>query len=265
MNQTIQTGGRVLGLAALLLLSASWAALAQRPPIAPAKTTTQRPDQFGTDQYTVTVIQAGSFTADTPTRTHFGSLRRDFGQDSSDAFPGHFYAGVSVPAGIVIDFVGLQSYDWEGGPGIPNNVATLFSVDRYSGTTSGVVSIPSTPNGNAGTDYNSEPLGFLWTQNAHQALVLDVYLPGGELFWSELGGLIWVEIWWKRAVSPAPDTPSFTDVPTTDFGFQFIEALKASGITGGCGDGSAFCPNATLTRRQMAIFLAKALGLHWPN
>ena len=124
MNRSLQTGGRVLGLAALLLLSASWAAFAQRPPIAPAKTTTQRPDQFGTDQYTVTVIQAGSFTADTPTRTHFGSLTRDFGQDSSDAFPGHFFAGVSVPAGVIIDFVGLQSYDYEGGPGIPNNVAT---------------------------------------------------------------------------------------------------------------------------------------------
>jgi len=66
-------------------------------------------------------------------------------------------------------------------------------------------------------------------------------------------------------VSPAPPTPSFSDVPSSDFGYQYIEALKASGITGGCGNGTTFCPDANLTRRQMAIFLAKALGLHWPN
>jgi hypothetical protein len=35
----------------------------------------------------------------------------------------------------------------------------------------------------------------------------------------------------------------------------------ASGITAGCGGGN-YCPDAP-TRRQMAIFLAKALGLHW--
>jgi len=74
-----------------------------------------------------------------------------------------------------------------------------------------------------------------------------------------------VEIWWKRTVSPPPATPSFADVPTDDQGYQFIEALKASGITAGCGDGTTFCPDATLTRRQMAVFLSKALGLHWPN
>jgi hypothetical protein len=36
--------------------------------------------------------------------------------------------------------------------------------------------------------------------------------------------------------------------------------LAASGITGGCGGGN-FCPDNPVTRRQMAIFLSKALGL----
>ena len=53
-------------------------------------------------------------------------------------------------------------------------------------------------------------------------------------------------------------------MPATDAGFPYIEALVASGITAGCGGGN-YCPNAGLTRRQMAVFLAKALGLHWPN
>jgi len=63
-------------------------------------------------------------------------------------------------------------------------------------------------------------------------------------------------------VSPAPSTATFADVQPGDFGFQFIEALAASGITGGCGGGN-YCPNNNVTRAQMAVFLAKALGLQW--
>jgi hypothetical protein len=71
-------------------------------------------------------------------------------------------------------------------------------------------------------------------------------------------------VFWKRQLSPAPAEATFDDVPTSDFGFQHIEALAASGITGGCGGGD-YCPDSPVTRRQMAIFIAKALGLHWPN
>lgn len=65
-------------------------------------------------------------------------------------------------------------------------------------------------------------------------------------------------------VSPAPGSPTFNDVPLSDPGFQYIEALVASGITAGCGGGN-YCPDNPLTRRQMAVFIAKALGLNWPD
>ena len=73
-----------------------------------------------------------------------------------------------------------------------------------------------------------------------------------------------VRILYQLQVSPPPGTATFNDVPVSDPAFQFIEALVASGITAGCGNGN-FCPDAPLTRRQMAVFLAKALGLHWPE
>ena len=72
-----------------------------------------------------------------------------------------------------------------------------------------------------------------------------------------------VRLRWHRQVSPAPAAASFGDVPTGHPFFQFVEALADSGITAGCGSGN-FCPDAPLTRGQMAVFLAKALGLHWP-
>ena len=80
---------------------------------------------------------------------------------------------------------------------------------------------------------------------------------------SALGG---VRVFWRRQVSPAPGTATFNDVPTSHPFFQFIEALSASGITAGCQvSPPLYCPDASLTRGQMAVFLSKALGLHWPN
>ena len=59
---------------------------------------------------------------------------------------------------------------------------------------------------------------------------------------------------------PPPCTGTvFTDVPCTGGPFDpWIEELASLGITGGCG-GGAYCPDATVTRQQMAVFLLKAL------
>jgi hypothetical protein len=48
----------------------------------------------------------------------------------------------------------------------------------------------------------------------------------------------------------------FNDVAPTDFAAAWIKQLAAEGITGGCGP-SLYCPNATVTRAQMAIFLLR--------
>jgi hypothetical protein len=75
-----------------------------------------------------------------------------------------------------------------------------------------------------------------------------------------------VQIRYRRVVRPGPATATFTDVPTTSIFFQFIEALAAAGITGGCTTvPGGYCPGEPVTRAQMAAFLSIALGLHWPN
>ena len=71
-------------------------------------------------------------------------------------------------------------------------------------------------------------------------------------------------ITWHRQVSPSPAIATFPDVPTNHPFFQFVEALYAAGITAGYGNGN-FGVNDAITRGQMAVFLSKALGLHWPN
>ena len=71
-----------------------------------------------------------------------------------------------------------------------------------------------------------------------------------------------VKVTWNRQISPDPSTATFADVPVGHPFHRFVEALAASGITGGCGGGN-YCPDAPITRGQMAVFLAGALGLHW--
>ena len=49
---------------------------------------------------------------------------------------------------------------------------------------------------------------------------------------------------------------TFGDTSGT-FAQYWIEALAADGVTGGCGNGN-YCPNLTVTRAQMAVFLLRA-------
>ena len=57
---------------------------------------------------------------------------------------------------------------------------------------------------------------------------------------------------------PSPATGAvFSDVDAGTFAANFIEKLAADGITSGCGGGN-YCPDATVTRDQMAVFLLRA-------
>ena len=71
-------------------------------------------------------------------------------------------------------------------------------------------------------------------------------------------------VWTVRALdsqNPAPITNSrFSDVTDGSFHAPFIERMAELGVTKGCGD-STFCPDDTVTRYQMAVFLTRAFDL----
>ena len=52
----------------------------------------------------------------------------------------------------------------------------------------------------------------------------------------------------------------FNDVATDAFGAAFIKQLVSDGITAGCSN-SNYCPNDSVTRAQMAVFLVRAFNL----
>jgi len=56
---------------------------------------------------------------------------------------------------------------------------------------------------------------------------------------------------------PAATGNAFLDVAANDFAASYIEQLASDGITGGCGNNN-YCPDVTVTRDQMAVFLLRA-------
>jgi regulation of enolase protein 1 (concanavalin A-like superfamily) len=55
--------------------------------------------------------------------------------------------------------------------------------------------------------------------------------------------------------------PEFTDVPYINWAWDWIERLYAAGITSGCGTNPLiYCPEQSVTRAQMAVFLER--GMH---
>lgn len=59
---------------------------------------------------------------------------------------------------------------------------------------------------------------------------------------------------------PPPATGTvFNDVSAGAFAAAYIEQLAAEGITNGCGGGS-YCPDSSVTRGQMAIFLVRTFS-----
>ncbi|MBI5840291.1 MAG: S-layer homology domain-containing protein [Chloroflexi bacterium] len=63
------------------------------------------------------------------------------------------------------------------------------------------------------------------------------------------------------AITVTDAAPIFADVPDSYWAVSWIERLYNNGITGGCGTNPLiYCPEAEVTRAQMAVFLLK--GIH---
>ena len=60
---------------------------------------------------------------------------------------------------------------------------------------------------------------------------------------------------------PPACTQVFTDVPCSSPFAPWIKQLAAESVTGGCGDGSTYCPLNNATRAQMAAFIVKTFSL----
>ncbi len=172
------------------------------------------------------------------------------------------YAQIDVPDGASLETLRVWYYDSSVDADL--HYVVVANCEPPGGPAVSIILSQGDPPASAGDSYYEGDLGGATVDNADCGYSVRLRLtdPGKppQNFAIRVRKLA---VTWNRQVSPAPGDASFGDVPTDHPFFQFVEALAKSGITGGCGGGN-YCPNAPLTRGQMAVFLAKALGLQWP-
>ncbi len=258
-------------------VAAQLAGEANMNPAPPITQSSQRDVQAGNvgadlgTGWNILQIPAAAFTTsrdDMPYQIDaLGYVRAPFGMPSY-----FFVAPVTLPTGAGIGFLGLYADDV-----VSSDVRATLHLLRGRGCTMifGLCQLPVPPSatvlafvqsgGSPGYQYVSTALNPLHTvdnnvlQNGSHYVIWVTGEPSSPFAQIAFRG---VDIWWKRQISAAPGSARFTDVPTNAQLFREVEALAESGITLGCTP-TTFCPDAPLTRRQMAAFLARALGLYW--
>jgi hypothetical protein len=171
---------------------------------------------------------------------------------------GTFHASAHIPKGALLTFFDLDYCDGVTGSTVE---AWLYTASHTNGGGSNLSHLISTTQVTCTSVYEDlTPQNITFNANTDD-LFVDVETHGGDISSSFSG----VSIFYQLQVSPAPATATFADVPTNHPYFKFIEALASSGITKGCGSSPLiFCPNQTITRQEVATWMAKALGLDWP-
>ncbi len=82
------------------------------------------------------------------------------------------------------------------------------------------------------------------------------YCPGNNVTRAQMAVFL-LKSRYGSGFVPRPATgTAFTDVPASNPFAPWIEELAREGVTGGCG-GGLYCPNNSVTRQQMAVFLLK--------
>jgi hypothetical protein len=212
---------------------------------------------FGTGSSIVHTIQAHAFAPQGPADadrllTNGSALVR-----VCIGGPCQLAAPVSVPAGAVLESLELDACDNSAAGQVSAElirVAARSSASQQLGIVqTGIGAMPD-------CDLFSAPLTALTVDNRNNTYTVTVSITGG----GANTALQAVRVFYHLQVSPAPAIATFDDVPPGHPFFPFIEALVAAGITIGCSESPPlFCPDGVVTRKQMAAFIARALGLHF--
>jgi len=169
----------------------------------------------------------------------------------------YFSAPVQVPSGALLKSLDLNACDNTGTGG--DVTLNLVAADALGNVAAASATLSTAGTGCQTLTEDLSGLALAVDNHAHHYWLVATMTNAGA---GPIVGLAGAVVGYQLQVSPAPGTPTFLDVPTNHPFFQFIEALAASGITGGCGGGN-YCPDNPVTRGQMAVFLAKALGLQF--
>jgi hypothetical protein len=212
-------------------------------------------EAFGTSDVSITTLPATSFYPDRSS-DGFVTLADDY--RSTTASNAWFESPLLLDSGVSITVLNLVACDTSTTESI---TATLMicPLDNDACTVRGSASTApdaDTPGCGIFGGLVDPPVVIDNAANAYAVLVFDNDNSSTTRFKA-------VRVPWTRTLSPADGSANFSDVPLGDARRLYVEALAAAQIATGCGAGK-FCPDDPLTRGQLAVFIARALGLYFP-
>lgn len=205
--------------------------------------------------YTVSPLEFVAVRGVTAITTDYPSLRRRVTGSERGAW---LYAPLHLPDGAFITGISFE-YCNETAPG-EAGVTIVSHVNGQMIEAPPGSGLPNDGPPNSCSSATAVIKPFPPIDNAAVQLSVQMTLLGGAV--AERVAFGPVRIHYRLYPAPAPEVPSFGDVPVTHPFYRFIEALYASGATVGCGGGN-YCPDAPVTRAQVAAMLARAFGLGW--
>jgi S-layer family protein len=230
----------------------------QAPPGYGAATEPKSRPEYGTTGLTYVEVGGAAFTPmnSSAVYTTSGDGYHDQILRSATGNFVDFTAPIHLPSGAIVKYLELDYCDTTGGSGFVQGA--LVETNFVGNATNYVGFLVSQGDGCTlkSVDATSDNM-VINNYTRHYWLLATMSDSPGDLV-----GLSGMVVGYQLQVSPAPGVATFNDVPTSHPFFQFVEALVDSGITAGCGNNN-YCPDAPLTRGQMAVFLSKALGLNF--
>jgi uncharacterized protein YoaH (UPF0181 family) len=128
-----------------------------------------------------------------------------------------------------------------------------------------------TPPAGTGIVFTDVPLSY-WAVNWIEKLYADgitsgcgtnplIYCPESPVTRSQMAVFLLRAKYSDAYIPPAVgNSTGFNDVLVTQWAAAWIKQLAAEGITSGCGSGN-YCPDDSVTRAQMAVFLVRTFNL----
>jgi hypothetical protein len=212
-------------------------------------------EDWGTTSSVMETYEASDFEIFTGA---YGSADANLARSCGNSSPCGWSAGVRLPTGALVTAVELDACDTD--PAAQVTFALFRNLKGGGLTTNLNGSLAGTGNAPGCGTFMANLSAPETVNNLNNNYFLEV-LSGP----SNLTKFKAVRVIYRLQVSGAPAVATFpNDVPITHPFFRFVEALAKAGITSGCGPDS-FCPDDPVTRGQMAVFLATALGLHFAN
>lgn len=212
-----------------------------------------RPD-WGTKDRILSHVDFTQFLPSNSTESYATMASASHGIYNPDGI-GTFVAVAHIPSGALLTYLELDYCDTSD----TSNVLLIVDDCSYKGNDCQTLTQLISSDGTQGCSLVSTQVFNYTMDNNARELVLLGFTTGADT--TLIGGAY---LGYQLQLSAAPQSPTFADVPTSHTYYRAIEALASSGITGGCGNGN-FCPSQNVTRGEMAAFLARALGLHFPN